>query len=88
MLDDAQFIDDTVDAGELGAGHQVSAVYELRLDDGAVPGDVAGTVRAALGRTPRPAPSTSSTATSTCPAPGRPARRSASPPWWPAPPRC
>ena len=44
MLDDAQFVDDTVDAGELGAGHQVSAVYELRLDDGVVPGDVAGTV--------------------------------------------
>ena len=44
MLDDAQFVDDTVDAGELGAGHQVSAVYELRLDDAVVPGDVAGTV--------------------------------------------
>lgn len=34
-LDDSQFSDDTVDAGELGAGHQVSAVYELELVDGA-----------------------------------------------------
>ncbi|CAN5613592.1 VWA domain-containing protein [soil metagenome] len=31
MLDDEQFSDDTVDAGEIGAGHQVSAVYEVRL---------------------------------------------------------
>ncbi len=34
-LDDGQFVDDTVDAGELGAGHQVSALYELQLADGA-----------------------------------------------------
>jgi Ca-activated chloride channel family protein len=33
-LDDDQFTDDTVDAGELGAGHQVSAVYEVELVDG------------------------------------------------------
>ncbi len=30
-LDDDQFSDDTVDAGELGAGHQVSALYEVEL---------------------------------------------------------
>jgi len=48
-LDDSEFSDDTVDAGELGAGHQVSAVYELDLvdeleqpDDGSA---TAGTVR-------------------------------------------
>jgi Ca-activated chloride channel family protein len=31
MLDDEQFTDDSVDAGELGAGHQVSALYEVEL---------------------------------------------------------
>jgi Ca-activated chloride channel homolog len=30
-LDDSQFSDDTVDAGELGAGHHASAVYEVEL---------------------------------------------------------
>jgi Ca-activated chloride channel family protein len=40
MLDDEDFTDDTVDAGELGAGHQVSALYEVDLVDGA--GDLAG----------------------------------------------
>jgi Ca-activated chloride channel homolog len=30
-LDDESFRDDTVDAGELGAGHQISAVYEVEL---------------------------------------------------------
>jgi Ca-activated chloride channel family protein len=30
-LDDDQFTDDTVDAGELGAGHHASAVYEVEL---------------------------------------------------------
>ena len=34
-LDDSQFSDDTVDAGELGAGHQASAVYEVELVPGA-----------------------------------------------------
>jgi len=29
-LDDSQFRDDTVDAGELGAGHAVTALYEVR----------------------------------------------------------
>jgi len=33
-LDDEEFNDDTVDAGELGAGHHVSALYEVELVDG------------------------------------------------------
>ena len=45
MLDDEQFTDDSVDAGELGAGHQVSALYEVELADGVDNGDVAGEVR-------------------------------------------
>ena len=32
-LDDEEFRDDTVDAGELGAGHAVTALYEVRLAD-------------------------------------------------------
>jgi len=44
-LDDSQFRDDTVDAGELGAGHQVSAVYELDLVEGAAADAVAGELR-------------------------------------------
>ena len=32
---DAQFRDDTVDAGEIGAGHQVTAMYEVELTAGA-----------------------------------------------------
>ena len=32
-LDDSDFRDDTVDAGELGAGHEVTALYEVRLLD-------------------------------------------------------
>ena len=31
---DSDFRDDSVDAGELGAGHQVTAIYELELADG------------------------------------------------------
>jgi Ca-activated chloride channel family protein len=31
---DSEFRDDSVDAGELGAGHQVTAIYELELADG------------------------------------------------------
>jgi len=31
---DSDFDNDDVDAGELGAGHQVTAMYELRLEDG------------------------------------------------------
>ena len=34
-VDDDQFRDDTVDAGAIGAGHQVTALYELLLADGA-----------------------------------------------------
>jgi Ca-activated chloride channel homolog len=44
-LDDEQFTDDTVDAGELGAGHQVSAVYEIELADGAAGGSEVGEAR-------------------------------------------
>ncbi len=40
---DEDFRDDTVDAGEVGAGHTVTALYELRVIDGA-DGEV-GTVR-------------------------------------------
>ncbi len=32
------FDDDTIDAGEIGAGHTVTAIYELTLTDRAVPG--------------------------------------------------
>ena len=32
---DEQFRDDTVDAGEVGAGHNVTALYEMKLHDGA-----------------------------------------------------
>jgi Ca-activated chloride channel family protein len=34
-LDDEDFRDDTVDAGEIGAGHSVTALYEVKLDDNA-----------------------------------------------------
>jgi Ca-activated chloride channel family protein len=45
-LDDDQFSDDTVDAGELGAGHHATAVYEIELVDAAPAGEVAaGEVR-------------------------------------------
>ena len=41
-LDDDQFSDDTVDAGELGAGHSASALYEVELaSDGSGDGVVA-----------------------------------------------
>lgn len=38
---DEDFRDDTVDAGEVGAGHSITALYELALEDGA---DIAGAV--------------------------------------------
>jgi Ca-activated chloride channel homolog len=38
---DEDFRDDTVDAGEIGAGHSITALYELALDDDAV---VSGTM--------------------------------------------
>ena len=34
-VDDEDFRDDTVDAGEVGAGHSVTALYELKLHDDA-----------------------------------------------------
>lgn len=34
---DNLFVDDTVDAGEIGSGHSVTALYELVLSDGAIP---------------------------------------------------
>ncbi len=34
-IKDEQFRDDTVDAGEVGAGHNVTALYEMKLHDGA-----------------------------------------------------
>ena len=36
---DEDFRDDTVDAGEVGAGHSVTALYEVALKDGAHPDD-------------------------------------------------
>ena len=35
ILNEEDFTDDTKDAGEVGAGHQVTVCYELRLADGA-----------------------------------------------------
>lgn len=40
---DRDFTDMAVDAGELGAGHHATALYEVRLADGVEPGDVIGT---------------------------------------------
>lgn len=37
QLDDSEFRDDTVDAGELGAGHHVTALYEVRMATDAPP---------------------------------------------------
>lgn len=44
-LEDDQFRDDTVDAGEVGAGHQVSALYELVPATGVEPGTTVGEAR-------------------------------------------
>jgi Ca-activated chloride channel family protein len=38
---DEKFRDDRVDAGEIGAGHRVSAVYEIKLAEGATAGEIA-----------------------------------------------
>jgi Ca-activated chloride channel family protein len=38
-LDDESFRDDTIDAGEIGAGHAVTALYELRLTRSAERGE-------------------------------------------------
>ncbi|NMO13975.1 DUF3520 domain-containing protein [Pyxidicoccus fallax] len=42
MLTKEQFADDRVDAGEVGAGHTVTALYEVKLRE---PGDTLGTLR-------------------------------------------
>ena len=42
---DRDFRNDKVDAGEVGAGHQVTALYELKLEDGVDDRDRLGTVR-------------------------------------------
>lgn len=42
---DSEFRNDEVDAGEIGAGHSVTALYEVRLVDGAPPAQAALTVR-------------------------------------------
>lgn len=44
-LADEDFRNDVVDAGEVGAGHQVTALYEVLLADGADPGGALATVR-------------------------------------------
>ena len=53
-LDDAQFRDDSVDAGELGAGHAVTALYEVHPRGGTSSGR-----SGCAGRCRRPAPSSS-----------------------------
>jgi Ca-activated chloride channel homolog len=40
---DEDFTDAGTDAGELGAGHHATALYEVRLADGVEPGDAYGT---------------------------------------------
>ena len=40
-LSDDQFRDDTVDAGEVGAGHDVTALYEIKFQDDAADGPAA-----------------------------------------------
>jgi Ca-activated chloride channel homolog len=44
-IPDQAFRDERVDAGEIGAGHRVSALYELELAPGAARSDVLATVR-------------------------------------------
>jgi len=44
-LADHDFRDDKVDAGEIGAGHQVTAIYEVELAPGATGGDGMATLR-------------------------------------------
>lgn len=44
-LEDDEFRDDTVDAGELGAGHRVSALYELVPTDAVTDGATVGEAR-------------------------------------------
>lgn len=42
-LDDEEYDDLAVDAGELGSGHRATALYEVELADGVEPGTVLGT---------------------------------------------
>lgn len=42
-LDDEEYDDLGVDAGELGSGHRATALYEVELADGVEPGSVLGT---------------------------------------------
>jgi Ca-activated chloride channel family protein len=44
-MDDDSFEDLGADAGELGAGHHASALYEVRLAPGVAPGDQIGTAK-------------------------------------------
>jgi Ca-activated chloride channel family protein len=44
-IDDDQFRDDTVDAGEIGSGHSVTALYEVRIADDAADDASLGVVR-------------------------------------------
>jgi hypothetical protein len=41
-MDDESFGDLSADAGELGAGHHATALYEVRLADGVEPGTLIG----------------------------------------------
>jgi len=41
---DQRFRDDTTDAGEIGAGHGVTALYEIKLEEGVRPSDVLATL--------------------------------------------
>ncbi len=45
QLADREFRDDRVDAGEMGAGHQVTALYEVTLGQGVSPAETLATVR-------------------------------------------
>lgn len=44
-MDDRDFTDDSVDAGAIGAGHDVTALYALRLRDDLGPDEVLAIVR-------------------------------------------
>ena len=50
-MDDHSFDDLSADAGELGAGHHASALYEVRLAPGVAPGTQIGTAQV-LWKTP------------------------------------
>ena len=39
VLDNSDFVNDSVDAGDIGAGHSVTALYEVDLSDGVILGD-------------------------------------------------